>query len=169
MTRIPPLLPAEALSRVLRTAKVDGLCVVVLASLFALSSAAGGHLPFAAVGLFAAAAGSVELHGRGLLIRGDAAGMNWLVASQPFLLLVIYAYCLLRLQETQMPGVPDSVQAVLASSAAQFGMTAEQYLGKINRLTVQILSAVATICQGGMALYYWRRRAAVERALGEAT
>ncbi|MEX2045150.1 MAG: hypothetical protein WD941_07340, partial [Opitutus sp.] len=151
MTRIPPLLPAETLLRVLRTAQLDGICVVVLAAIFALVSAAGGHFPFAIIGLMAAAAGSVELQGRGMLLRGDAKGMNWLVASQPFLLLVIYAYCLLRLHDAHPPAVPESVQAVLATSAAQFGMTVGQYLAKVNRLTIQIFAVIATICQGGMA------------------
>jgi hypothetical protein len=167
MSPVPPLLPAETLLRVQRTAKRDGICVLGLATFFALVSAAGGQLSFAAIGLLAAGAGTVELHGRTLLLRGEPRGMNWLVASQPFLLVVIYTYCLLRLSEPQIPSVPDAIQAALAPSAAQFGLTAEQYLAKVNRMSVQAFAAIATLCQGGMAIYYSQRREAVTRALTE--
>ncbi len=167
MTRVPPLLPAETLTRVLRTAQLDGATVLILSAFFALLSAAGGHGPLAVIGLLAAGAGSVELHGRGLLLKGDSRGMNWLVASQPLLLAIIYAYCLIRLSDSQLPAVSESLRAALAPSAAQFGLTVEQYLAKVNRISLQAFAFIATLCQGGMAIYYFRRREPVARALEE--
>src|SRR5678816_1370684 len=85
----PPLLPEETLARVLRLARFDGMGALVLGGMFALFAAAARDFPFAAIGLLAAGAGAVELHGAALLRQGDRRGMQWLVASQPYLLLVI--------------------------------------------------------------------------------
>ena len=62
----PPLLPSETLMRVLRLAKLDGMGVLLLGGLFALMAASGGEKPFAIIGLLAAGAGAIELHGAAL-------------------------------------------------------------------------------------------------------
>ena len=61
----PPLLPEEALIRVLRLARFDGTGVLVLSGTFAVMAALGRDVPFAVIGLLGAAAGAVELHGSG--------------------------------------------------------------------------------------------------------
>lgn len=162
---LPPLLPLDTLGRVLRLARFDGAAALVLGTLFALLAAAGRQGPFAVIGLLAAGAGAIELHGAALLRAGDPRGMKWLVASQPFLFLVILSYCAVRLWLIEIPELPDTVRALLATSAAQWGLTLEEYLQRINRLTSLVLAVVALGFQGGMTLYYLRRRAAVELAL----
>lgn len=161
----PPLLPAETLARVLRLAKLDGTSVLVLGAVFALMAAAGGESRFAIIGLLAAAAGAIELHGAALLRQGESRGTRWLVASQPFLLLVVYAYCVLRLMHFEMPPIPDRFRDALALSAEQLGMTVEEYFRMVNRLTAQLVAGVATIYQGWMMFYYLRRRQVIVRAL----
>jgi hypothetical protein len=163
----PPLLPEETCSRVLRLAKLDGTGVLALGALFAVLAAAGGEAHFAIVGLLAAAAGTIELHGASLLQRGEARGIRWLVASQPFLLGVIYAYCALRLTHFEMPPVPERFREAMETTARELGLTLEEYFRLVNRLTAQIVAGVATIYQGWMTVYYFRRRAAVEQAIAE--
>lgn len=161
----PPLLPEETLTRVLRIARFDGTGALVLGGLFALLAAAGGERGFAVVGLLASGAGAIELHGVGLLRQGEARGMNWLIASQPLLLAVILVYCALRLWFVELPPVPEDFQGVFAASAQQWGMPLPDYQRALNRITILVLAAVAVGFQGGMVIYYVRRRAAVEQAL----
>ncbi len=163
----PPLLPEETLARVLRLAKLDGTSVLVLGAMFAVMAAAGGEARFAIIGLLAAAAGSIELHGAALLRRGETRGAHWLIASQPFLLAVIYAYCVLRLTHFEMPPIPERFRDALNLSAQQLGMTVEEYFRMVNRLTAQVVAVAATFYQGWMLWYYLRRRRAVEQALAE--
>lgn len=161
----PPLLPAETLVRVLRLAHFDGLGALIMGGLFALAAAAGRHFPFTALGLLAAGAGAVELHGAALLRQGEVRGLRWLIGSQPFLLLVILIYCGFKLSIDPSEVLPESLQALVAASAAQWNMSVPDYLSLINRLTAAAVAIAAIAFQGGMALYYWRRRRAVRQAL----
>lgn len=161
----PPLLPEETLLRVLRLAKVDGVGVLLLGGLFAIMAASGGETRFAIIGLLAAGAGAVELHGAALLRQGERRGVNWLVASQPLLLAVIYGYCIVRLGEFHLPEIPERFREPLETTAQQLGLTVEEYFRMVNRLTAQLVAVVATVYQGWMMFYYLRRRRAVEQAL----
>ncbi len=165
MTSVPPLLPEETLARVYRLARMDGLSVTLIASVFAVMAALARDIPGASVGLLVAGAGAVELHGTGLLRFGDARGMNWLVASQIFLLGSVLAYCAVRLFHLEVPPIPAELQDMVATSAAQLKMTPEAYLRFVHRLTLWIVASVSILYQGGMAIYYLRRRDAVTRAL----
>lgn len=161
----PPLLPEETFARVLRLARFDGMGAMALGGMFALFAATSRDFPFAAIGLLASGAGAVELHGAALLREGEPRGMRWLVASQPFLLLVILSYCALRMWLVEIPPVPEAFQAVFAASARQWNMSIEQYQHALNRITALAVAVVATAFQGGMMLYYLRRREPVYRAL----
>lgn len=161
----PPLLPLETLARVLRLARIDGMGVVVFAGLYALLAAASGDTTGAVIGLLGAGAGALELHGAGLLRHGESRGMSWLIASQPFLLAVIFAYCLYRWTHFVIPPLPDELRPMITLSAQQWGMSLEEYFQFVNRLTSLLLAIVSTVYQGGMTVYYLRRRHAVARAL----
>jgi hypothetical protein len=161
----PPLLPEETLTRVLRLAKFDGMGAMVLGGIFAIGAAGGGDSSFAAIGLLAAGAGAVELHGVALLRQGEPRGMNWLIGSQPFLLLVIFCYCALRLWFVAPPPVPDSMRTLVAVSAAQWQMSPEAFLIITNRITAIVVAIVSVGFQGGMTIYYLRRREPVRLAL----
>ena len=161
----PPLLPEETFARVLRLARFDGMGALILGAMFALVAAAARDFPFAAIGLLASGAGAVELHGAALLREGEPRGMRWLVASQPYLLLVILSYCALRLWLIEIPPVPEAFRGVFAASAQQWGMSVEDYQRALNRITVLAVAAAAIAFQGGMMRYYLRRREPVYRAL----
>lgn len=161
----PPLLPEVALARVLRIARFDGLSVLALAGGFALLSALDHKVALALIGLTAAGAGAAELHGVTQIERGEAGGMRWLLASQPILLLAILAYCAVRVWFMPAPPLPEFLRDLVAFSAQQFGLSVDAYLLFMNRLTLGVLAAVSVAVQGGMFIYYWRRRAAIRQAL----
>jgi len=163
----PPLLPEETLARVERLARFDGLGVLILSSFFAVMSALAHDIPFVIVGLLGAGAGAVELHGVALLKRYEPRGMNWIVGSQPFLLVVILGYCVLRLAHYEVPAVPDRLREMVTLGAQQWNLSVDEYFRMVNRLTAQIVAGVACLYQGGMTFYYWRRKAAVQQALAE--
>lgn len=165
----PPLLPFEAYRRVLRLGKMDGLSVLLVAGAFALLQALGGDIPGAIVGLLIAGAGAVELHGVGLLEEAEARGMDWLIASQVFMLVSLLTYCAVRLAHIEIPPVPDALAPVIDASAARLDISREEYLRFIQRLGLQIVAVVSLLYQGGMAIYYLRRRQTVRRALQELT
>lgn len=163
----PPLLPAETLVRVLRLAKLDGMSVLLIAGIFALLAATAGDFTGAIVGLLAAGAGAVELHGASLLEEYEPRGINWLVGSQLFLLLSILVYCAVRMANLELPPVPDMFAPMIEASAQQLGMTREEYMTFVQRLGLQMVAIVSFFYQGGMAFYYYRRRGPVARALAE--
>ena len=138
---------------------------LLLGGIFALMAAASRDFPFAAIGLLASGAGAIELHGLALLREGEPRGMRWLITSQPFLFVVILSYCAMRLWLVELPPIPETFQGLFATSAQQWGMTVEQYQHALNRITALAVATVAALFQGGMTLYYVRRREPVYRAL----
>jgi hypothetical protein len=161
----PPLLPEETLARVLRLARFDGLGVMVLAGAFALLAAAGGEKAYAAVGLAAAGAGAVELHGVTLLRHGESRGLRWLLTSQLLLLAAVWAYCALRLGHFSPPPLPEQLRETVEETARQLGMAPADYLRLVHRITHGLVAVLATAYQGGICWYYWRRREPIRQAL----
>jgi hypothetical protein len=175
--KAPPLLPDETLARVLRTANMDGISVMAIAGFLALASASMGDWYGAGIGLLVAAAGAIELHGAGLLRAGDSRGMNWILASQPYLLMVLFGYCVQRAiayDAVMATQALDSAMRFLGGadavrqfdiSLAQTGRTKAEAVHQLYLRGYGVLAFTATIFQGGMALYYWRRRDAVRVAV----
>ncbi|MBI5690775.1 MAG: hypothetical protein HZC55_11845 [Verrucomicrobia bacterium] len=133
--------------------------------MFAVLAASAGDVPFAVIGLLAAGAGATELHGVALLREGESRGMNWLVGSQPYLLLVIWCYCGLRILHFEVPTLPEGMGELAVLNARQWNMSVEAYFRTLNAITVGVLAVVALVYQGAMTIYYWRRRDPVARAL----
>lgn len=167
MTRIPPLLPDEVLARVLRVSRTDGFCILFIAGFFALLSAISGDRVGALIGLLIAGGGAVELHGGGLLQHGHARGLRWLINSQILLLAVILAYCQFRLVNVDVSALRLAITDEAREQIASLGMREEEFLQFTNRLMFRVIAIASIIYQGGMILYYWKRREAVERALEE--
>ena len=167
MAKAPPLLPAEIRRRVLRVARFGGTLVLAIAGALAVVSAAAGDYLGAAIGVIISGAGVFELHGASLLKAGRAHGVNWLVGSQLYLLLSVLGYCVLRLSHLEIPTVPPELVSTIEISANQLHMTSHEYLVMVYRFTFQLVALLTLFYQGGMALYYHRRRAAVTAALGQ--
>ncbi len=161
----PPLLPAETYLRVVRLAHLDGMAVLLIAGGFAALAALGRNFEGVVIGLAIAAAGAVELHGAGLLRAGEPRGYPWIVASQPYLLLMLVAYCAFRWAAPELPPVPAELQATVEANAAQVGMAPEEYLMLGYRTVYALVALVSFFYQGGMTLYYLRRRDTVLAAL----
>ena len=163
--KAPPLLPEETLHRVLRMANYDGWSVLGVAGLLALASAAAGDYWGAGVGLIVAAAGAIELHGAALLRAGEVRGMNWLMASQPYLLTMVIGYCAVRLWNFDPSLLRAAMTDELRASLAQAGYGEEHFLRLVYATTYVALAVGTLIFQGGMTVYYYRRRAAVVAAI----
>src|SRR5277367_6274103 len=169
----PPKLASEILRSVLRIARFDGLSVLFLAGFFALVSAASGDVSGAAFGLLIAAAGAIELHGMGLLRAIDRRGMTWLVSSQVYLMVVVLGYVAFRLANPDSDPVVKLVKAAVATDGSdlqQAGLDPAKVMADFPaqlRLLYLAVAAVTVVYQGGMAVYYLRRRTAVETALDE--
>jgi hypothetical protein len=166
----PPILPAETLKRVMRIARFDGLSLLIVAGGFALLSAASRDVSGAVIGLLIAGAGAIELHGVGLLKVGHN-GMKWLVSSQLYLMATILAYAGFRIMRPDvawmLPYVTGEAAEPILQAAQQEGMTVEQLLIGAMAMLYLIVAAVTLVYQGGMTVYYLRRRKAVEAALLE--
>jgi hypothetical protein len=117
------------------------------------------------IGLLVAAAGAIELHGAGLLRAGEMRGVNWLVSGQIFLMLVVIAYCALRLANVDLTLLREAMTPDLRAMLAEAGYTEDQFLRLTYRLTYEIVTVLTLVYQGGMAFYYHRRRLAVAQAL----
>ena len=165
--KAPPLLPEEAFDRTVRVAHVDGLCVLVVAGMLALAAASAGDYRGAAIGLLVAAAGAIELHGVGLLRAGEGRGMNWLIASQPYLFVVLLAYCTWRLASPEVEAIRAALTDEMRATIAAAGRDEEEFVRFAYTLTYTLLAAGTLLYQGAMTLYYVRRRAAVVAAVGE--
>jgi hypothetical protein len=166
---LPVPTPQEKiLQRVLFISAADGWSVVVLAALGCLVSLALGDLSGILIGLLVFAAGMLELRGRRRLRRRDPAGMKQLVRAQLFLLTVILVYCVSRLgsfdAETAMANLTPEMQAALNEAGV-----ARADLLPLVRLAFYVIYATVTVVsiifQGGLALYYRSRTAAVTQAL----
>ena len=146
---------------------MDGLSVMMVAGILALAAAAAGNYQGAGIGLLVTAAGAIELHGAGLVRAGEPRGMRWLVASQPYLLLVLLGYCILQLSNFDVALMKEAVTDQMREKIREAGYTVDQFLRMMYNLTYLMLALVTLIYQGGMTIYYLRRRAAVNAALQE--
>jgi len=167
MARKPPLLPAETLRRVVRTAKFDGTGILVISGAFALASASVHDVTGAEVGLLVAAAGAMELHGAGLIRNGERRGTDWLVASQLFLLAIILGYVGWRLQRMDIAPMRALLTGEQRGAILNAGLTVDDFLRLVYRATYGIFGAASLLYQGGLSLYYYRRRTAVAAALND--
>lgn len=165
--KAPPLLPEEAYSRVLRVANLDGLSVLAIAGMLALLAASMRDFHSAAIGMAIAAAGAIELHGAGLLRAGEARGMNWVLASQPYLWFVLMGYCALRLLTFDVEALRAALTPAMRATLAEAGYGEAEFLRNVYGMVYGALAIGTTLLQGGMTFYYVRRRQAVIAAVGE--
>lgn len=164
----PPPLPAEVLARVVRLASVDGRMLMILGGLFAALSAVTGDAIGAIAGCLATAAAIVELHGVGRLKIGDPEAIRWLVRSQLILLAVILLYVLARIATFDPVQMRALITPDLVESFRNAGLAEPDIMPVVEgfyRFVYIVVGAVATTYQGGMALYYHRRREPVRIAL----
>jgi hypothetical protein len=170
MSKTPPLLPAELMRRTLRTAHFDGLSILVLSGLFALVSASAQDKLGTVVGLMVAGAGAIELHGAGLVRHGEFKGMKWLVLSQLYLLATILGFVRYKLGHVDLGFLRQAFSYMSTDQKQQLlqpGFTEDESLGAMYSALYYLIALLTIPYQGGMALYYLRRRRAVAAALAQ--
>jgi hypothetical protein len=162
----------EILARVTRVARFDGTSVLAVSGSVALLSAACRDVTGATVGLMVAAAGAIELHGVGLLRANNIAGMRWLVSAQVWLMSVILAYVAYRIARPDIEGFIQFISTApvgdaFEQAAAQVGKTLREYVLDAFRAFYLAVAVLTVVYQGGMAVYYLKRRGAIQVALEE--
>ncbi len=160
-----PVPPSEMLRRVLRVARLDGMSVLGIAGLFALISAASRDISGAVIGLLVAAAGAAEYHGATLLRALNPRGMRWLISSQLYLLSVLLIYCAFRLLKPDIASWRPFVTEEVAEQIRLSDMSVDEVIVEIQRILYVSFAAATLLYQGGMTVYYLRRRAVVAAAL----
>jgi hypothetical protein len=149
-------------------ARFDGMSVLVVAGGVALYSAYARDVTGAVIGLLVAAAGAIELHGVALL-RSGRDGMRWLVSSQLYLMGVMLCYVAFRLTRPDISWLQElyvgPAAEPLQQLAQQNDVTVDQLLREMVQTVYYSVAAVTVLYQGGMTLYYLKRRNAVGVAL----
>lgn len=164
----PPPLPIEVLARVVRLASMDGRMLVVLGGVFAGWSALIGDGVGATAGCLALGAAFIELHGVGRLKLGDPEATRWLVRSQLVLLAVILFYVAARIATFDAALMQTLLTPELIESFRNAGLGEDEIMPMVEsfyRFMYVVVGLAATAYQGGMALYYHRRRDPVRIAL----
>ena len=161
----------STLRKVRRFSRLNGWSVTVVAALAMLVAMLFGDLVGQAVGLFAMVCGLMEVHGQRRLSRRDAEGMRWLVRSQVFLLGVILVYAVSRLASFDADTAMGNLTPDMAMALREAGMDPAELLPLV-RLAFYgfyaVVIGVTVVYQGGLALYYRSRSAAVAQALAAA-
>jgi hypothetical protein len=174
MSITPPILPSEVLRRVRRVATMNGSAVFVISGILAAASLLAGDFTGAFAGLIIAGAGAMELCGLARLKSEPSKGCNLLVASQLYLLAAVLAYVGWKLTATESADMARTVakafrepplDALVEASNLSQRELSQQAMG-MYRIALMIVAALTTLHQGGMALYYHRRRHAVTKAVG---
>jgi hypothetical protein len=176
----PQPAPADTLRKVIKIARFNGMIVVcIVACACALVTLALGDISGAFFCLLAAAAGWSEWHGAKLLQRGRERGIKWLVRSQLYLLAIILLYVLTRMlsYDSDYGNLRSNIEEMSQLSGMNIdemlqniGLTMEDTLRLVRTAFYTMygtFALVAVFYQGGLALYYHRRAAAIRTALGE--
>lgn len=163
----PPLLPSEALERVKRLARMDGVMILLLAGGYAAMAALAKHGTGLTIGIFATAAGAIELHGLELLNRGASKGLRWVAASQAYLLTVVLCYAAWRLWLMDLEPLRQAMTAETRAALMEVGWEEEAFLRLTHRIAYGVFIVLSVGYQGGMMWYYLSRRHLVRMALGE--
>jgi hypothetical protein len=150
----------------LRVARFDGGSILILAGGFALGSASLHDVPGTAISLMVAGAGAIELHGAGLLRHGEERGLRWLVTSQVYLMVVMLGLVASKLGHIDTTAMRVLLTDDARAAIAQDGLTVDEFLHMAYVFGYGSVGAATVLYQGGMAIYYARRRTAVAAALG---
>lgn len=167
-TDAPPPLPHETLDRVCRLARFEGRSLLILAGAFSLLAAYQRDGVGAFAGCLAAAVGVAELNGVNRLRQISLSGLSWIVGSQIALLLTIVTYAILRATRFDPVATAQLVNAETRAEFAALGLREEQIIPMLEKSYIGLyvtIGLISVVYQGGMALYYHRRRATIRRAL----
>ncbi len=161
---LPPLPPPDPMRRVVRLALFDGWSVAIVAGLGGLLSAALADLIGTLVGIVITSAGIIELQGVDLLRRSDPRGMTRLITSQLMIMGSLLAYCAFQLAHPQIAALRAQVGPLVEQQIADAGLDLNETLTQLYRTLYYAVALTTTLYQGGMTLYYLRRRTTAAQA-----
>ena len=143
---------------------MDGTGVMAIAGISAIYAAADRDQMSTLIGLLVAAAGAIELHGAALVDHAQTRGMRWLVLSQIYLMTVIFGFVAVQMRSGDgfASLLPDDLVHQVESTN---GISADASRRLLSVDFAAIVALATLIYQGGMAIYYFRRRSAVHAAL----
>jgi hypothetical protein len=165
--KAPPFLPEETLQRVLRMANFNGLSVMAISGFLTLAVASNGDVFGVVIGLLVAASGAMELHGAGLLRVSEPRGTRWLIASQPYLALVVLVYCGIQVTNYDPALLRKMVTEEQTAGIVELGYDREKFLHTSYMVSYGVLAVVTVIYQGALTVFYFRRRHVLEEAVLE--
>jgi hypothetical protein len=93
--------------------------------------------------------------------------MSWLISSQLYLMLILVIYATVGYVRHDITLWRQAVTPESADAIRQMGKTVDEVLLLMVRFTYAGVAAATVLYQGGMAIYYLRRRQAVEAAVLE--
>jgi hypothetical protein len=163
-----PRSPEDVLRRVIRLSRLNGWSVVLFAGPCAVIALAFGDLVSFAVGALVAVGGAIEVRGSRGLRRRDPDGMRLLVRSQLVVLGVIWVYAVSRLMSFDEGIAREMATPDMQTVLAELGLSLNDIMPLVRQVHHLLYASVivATLFyQGGLALYYRRRTAAVTEAL----
>lgn len=169
----PPPLPNAVLRRVLAVARFDGWSFALVSGVLAVWAAVSRDFLGAFVGALVCAGGIGELTGARRLARGDIRGTSWLVGSQLFILASILGYFAFRLTHVDLTPLHALFREMMKNPAFRavwsnyedIGVTEDWLLSTTYQLSCIVIPFVTLIYQGGLAVFYARRREVLKKAL----
>jgi hypothetical protein len=152
---------------------MNGTVTLAIAGTFALISASDHDYIGTTIGLAIAAAGAMELHGLTVLHNREERGISWLIWSQFVLMTLVLGYAYFKITHPPIEELRASFNtlysaekmAELKKAEEQLGLSDDQLLKLLNSFTWGLIALVTLLYQGGMMIYYSRRRKAVNEAL----
>jgi hypothetical protein len=156
--RVLQLAQAEArpIRRAFSVARFDGWTIALFGGLTALLG-----LPVVSnvlIGLALLAIGSIELRAADRLRRLDARALRVLAINQLVLAVLLITYSVWRLLAIQRGGAAEALGASGDPELSRMLGSVDDITKSIARAVYVTLIAVAVFAQGGLALYYLRRR-----------
>lgn len=139
--------------------------MMTIAGVFAVLAAVRGEVVPAAAGLLVAGAGAMERHGAMLMEAGEPRGIRWAMVAELLAMFFILAYCQVRLIAIDLTPLRPLVNDELKRQLATEGIGIDEFLQYTYRLVYISVGVTTVIYQGAMAIYYLRRRRAVDAAL----
>jgi hypothetical protein len=159
--------PEDTLRRVLKVSRINGWSVAAAAGLSGLVALALGDLVGVGVSLLVTLGGVLEVRGHRQLRRRDADGMGSLVRAQWVVLGAIWAYAVSRLASFDETIAREMATPDMQTLLNEMGLTLNDLMPLVRRVFYVLYGSVMAVTlfyQGGLALYYRRRTAAVIQA-----
>ena len=152
------------LARAASLARSNGAGLLVFGVVGVLFSLSGRYPADLALGVLLAVSGFVELRTARRLARADPSAPRILAANELLLMAGILAYCTLRLADPPASGEDPAGQlGALGIAGDDLAALTES----LSRLIYLSCAGITLLYQGGLALYFLRRRARIESYLTE--